>query len=215
MDHFKVFSKFFTILLLCFLSFSGRWGMWDLSSLTRGWTCTPCIGRWSLNHWIVKEVPLDVFLTPPLWTLGFPGGSDSKESTCNAGDWGLIPGSGRSPREENGYPLQNSCLEDSMDREAWQPTSMGLQRVAHNSATNTFPSLDIEGLVPLYAGLVHMFLKYSKSRQCLKCWGSSEYASWLRWALRCAAGSKAQGLCKLKGKVINGRQINLSGVRAM
>ena len=44
--------------------------------------------------------------------MGFPGGSDGKESTCNAGDTGLIPGSGRSPGEGNGYPLQYSCLEN-------------------------------------------------------------------------------------------------------
>ena len=45
----------------------------------------------------------------------FPGGSDSKESACNAGDPGLIPGLGRSLGEWNGYPLQYSCLENSMD----------------------------------------------------------------------------------------------------
>ena len=50
--------------------------------------------------------------------LGFPGGSDSKESACNAGDPGLIPGSGRSPGEGNGYPLQYSGLENSMHRAA-------------------------------------------------------------------------------------------------
>ena len=47
---------------------------------------------------------------------GFPCGSDSKESACTAGDPGSIPGSGRSPGEENGNPLQYSCLENSMDR---------------------------------------------------------------------------------------------------
>ena len=46
---------------------------------------------------------------------GFPGGSDGKESACNAGDPGLIPESGKSPGEGNGYPLQY-CLENSMDR---------------------------------------------------------------------------------------------------
>ena len=51
---------------------------------------------------------------------GFPGGSDSKESACNVGDPCLIPGSRRSPGEENGNPLQYSCLENSMDRRAWQ-----------------------------------------------------------------------------------------------
>ena len=47
--------------------------------------------------------------------FGFPGGSASKESTCNAGDLGLIPGLGRSPGEGKGYPLQYSSLEYSMD----------------------------------------------------------------------------------------------------
>ena len=46
---------------------------------------------------------------------GFPGGSDGKASACSAGDLGLIPGLGRSPREGNGNPLQYSCLENSMD----------------------------------------------------------------------------------------------------
>ena len=50
---------------------------------------------------------------------GFPSGSDGKESACNSGDLGLIPGLGRSPGEGNGYPLQYSCLENSMDRGAW------------------------------------------------------------------------------------------------
>ena len=51
--------------------------------------------------------------------LDFPDGSDSKESACNAGDPGLIPGLGRFPGEENGNPLQYSYLENSMDRGAW------------------------------------------------------------------------------------------------
>ena len=51
--------------------------------------------------------------------MGFPGSSDGEESTCNAGDPGSIPGSGRSPGEGNGNPLQY-CLENSMDRGAWQ-----------------------------------------------------------------------------------------------
>ena len=44
--------------------------------------------------------------------MGFPGGSDGKESACNAGDLGSIPGSGRSPEGGNGYPLQHCCLEN-------------------------------------------------------------------------------------------------------
>ena len=50
-----------------------------------------------------------------LYYLGFPSGSDGKKSTCNAGDLGLIPGLERSPGEGNGYPLQYTGLENSMD----------------------------------------------------------------------------------------------------
>ena len=53
---------------------------------------------------------------------GFLGGSDGKESACNAGDQGLIPGSGRTPGEGNGNPPQYYCLENSMDRGAWWAT---------------------------------------------------------------------------------------------
>ena len=53
---------------------------------------------------------------------GFPGGSDSKESACNVGDPGSIPGLGRSPSEGDGNPLQYSCLENSMNRGAWWVT---------------------------------------------------------------------------------------------
>ena len=54
--------------------------------------------------------------------MGFPCGSDDKESACNVGDPGFIPGLGRSPGEGNGYPLQYSCLENPMDRGSWQTT---------------------------------------------------------------------------------------------
>ena len=59
---------------------------------------------------------------------GFPGNSDGKESTCNAGDPGLISGSGRFPGEGNGYPLQYSFLENSTDRKAWQATVYGVTK---------------------------------------------------------------------------------------
>ena len=54
------------------------------------------------------------------------GGSDGKESACNERDPGLISGSGRSPREGNGNPLQYSCLENSMGRGAWKATVHGV-----------------------------------------------------------------------------------------
>ena len=63
--------------------------------------------------------------------MHFPSGSDGKESACNAGDLGAIPGSGRFPGEGNGNPLQNSCLENSMDRGAWWSSIF----VAVNSST--------------------------------------------------------------------------------
>ena len=60
--------------------------------------------------------------------LGFPGDSVGKESAHNAGDLGSIPGSGRSSGEGNGNPLQYSCLENSMDRGAWQATVRGVPK---------------------------------------------------------------------------------------
>ena len=54
--------------------------------------------------------------------FSFPGGSDGKESACNAGDPGLIHGSRRSPGEGKGNPFHYSCLENSMDRGAWRAT---------------------------------------------------------------------------------------------
>ena len=59
---------------------------------------------------------------------GFPGGSDGKESACNAGDLGSIPVSGRSPGGGIGYPLQDSCLENSMDRGVWWATIHGVTK---------------------------------------------------------------------------------------
>ena len=61
-------------------------------------------------------------------TLGFPGGSDGKESACNAGDLGLIPGLGRSPGGEHGNLLQYSCLENPMEGGAWWARVQGVAK---------------------------------------------------------------------------------------
>ena len=60
--------------------------------------------------------------------VDFPGGSDGKESACDAGGPGLIPGLRTSPGKGNGNPLQYSCLEDSMDSGAWQATDYGVSK---------------------------------------------------------------------------------------
>ena len=69
--------------------------------------------------WRRDRLPTQVF-------MGFPGGSDSKESAWNAGDLGSIPQLGRSPGEKNGYPLQYSCLENPMDRGARRAIVTGI-----------------------------------------------------------------------------------------
>ena len=58
-----------------------------------------------------------------------PGDSDGKESACNAGDLGLIPGLGRSPGVGNGNPLQYSCLENPTDRGVWHVTVHGVAKL--------------------------------------------------------------------------------------
>jgi len=68
-----------------------------------------------VNHFILSTL----WIFHPTTFEGFPGGSDGKASACNVGDLDSIPGSGRSPGEGNGNPLQYSCLENSMDRGAW------------------------------------------------------------------------------------------------
>ena len=73
--------------------------------------------KWILTFSLLlfEKIHFLCFYQHSLWfSRGFPGGSDGKESSCNAGDLGSIPGSGRSPGEGNGYPLQYSCLENSM-----------------------------------------------------------------------------------------------------
>ena len=88
--------------------------------------------RMCSSSWIDHTLCLD---TNSAINRGFPGGSEVKASSWNAGDQGSIPGSGRSPGEGNGNPLQYSCLENPME-DPGRLQSTGLQRVGHEWVTS-------------------------------------------------------------------------------
>ena len=67
-----------------------------------------------------------------LMAFGIPDDSDGKESACSVGDPSSIPGSGRCPGEGNGYPLQYSCLESSIDRGVWWATVHRVKRIRYD-----------------------------------------------------------------------------------
>ena len=77
--------------------------------------------------------------TPLTSSLGFLGVSACKESTCSVGYPGSVPGSGRSPGEENDNPLQYSCLGNPMDRGDWLATVHGVTRVRHEPPPHLYP----------------------------------------------------------------------------
>ena len=131
----------------CGLKFARLLYVWDSPGMNTGVDCPallqgilPVQGS-NLNlqcllHWQADSLPLappgkpckiayffSIYQYPqPFNGSGFPGGSEVKVSASNAGDLGLIPGSGRYPGEGNGNPLQYSCLENPLDGEAWQAT---------------------------------------------------------------------------------------------
>ena len=76
-------------------------------------------GAWGAQSMGLQESDTTEVTLQQQVIIDFPGGSGGKASACNVGDPGSIPGSGRSPGEGNGNPLQYSCLENPMDREAW------------------------------------------------------------------------------------------------
>ena len=78
--------------------------------------------RETLVQFLGRKDPLRRDRLPTPVFMSFPSGSDGKESVCNATGLGLIPSLGRSPGEDHGNSFQYSCLEISMDREAWQAT---------------------------------------------------------------------------------------------
>ena len=104
--------------------------MGDLSSRPGINPEPPAIEPPNPDHWTYREFPTFsfFFLMPGILKYGFPGGSEVKNPPANAGDLSSIPGSGRSPGEGNGNPLQYSCLENPMDGEAWQATVHGVAK---------------------------------------------------------------------------------------
>ena len=96
----------------------------------------------SLAVQMVKNSPAVLETWPPTPVfLGFPSGSDSKESACNLEDLVLISGLRRSPGKGNSYPLQYSCLENVMDRGAWQATVHGVAKSQTRLSDFHFSSL--------------------------------------------------------------------------
>ena len=98
------------------------------------WTSVPEYGLWESG----KVQGNLLHLSCSLLVVGFPGGSDGEESAYSAGVPRLIPGSGSSPGEGNGYPHQYSGLENPVDRGPWWAMSIASQRARHACATNIF-----------------------------------------------------------------------------
>ena len=130
------------------------------SSWTRDQTHVPCIGRWILNHWTMREVSRGWYYYHfgcsawhsvsyckhiKLWlpvgrSVSFPGGSDGKESACNVGDPGPILESWRLPGGRNDNPLKHTCLGNPRTKKPGGLQSMGLQKAGHNWLINTLGS---------------------------------------------------------------------------
>ena len=90
----------------------------------------------------------------------FPGGSDSKESACNAGHPGLMPGSGRSPGEGNGNPFQYSSLGNPMDGGAWQAIVHGVAKNRTRLSTFIFTFTTSEHKL-LFSFLIRRLVRYN------------------------------------------------------
>ena len=129
-----------------FFSCMEVWRTLPAYPLTHGWRpmsintwCSSCSSHSGYQgHELRDHVCQVAQICFTAWTAPLPGGASGKEPTYNAGDIkdaGLIPWSGRSPREGNGNPLQYSYLENPMDRGTWQATVHGVARVRHDLVT--------------------------------------------------------------------------------
>ena len=110
------------------------------------WECNLVQPLWETVWNFIKKLKIELFTIRPSNSMGFPRGSNGKESACSAGDYPSIPGSGRSPGGGHGNPLQCSCLENPTDRGAWRATVHG---VRYDWATNTsLPAIPLLGIFP-------------------------------------------------------------------
>ena len=106
-QHIKIWEILYKIHVKCTLLYKIHF-FWKLGSVGNSiWQSSKILSGLSYHHYPLL-----------FYTKGFPGGSDGKESACNAGDLGSIPGSGRPPGGGHGNPLQYACLENPMDRGA-------------------------------------------------------------------------------------------------
>ena len=93
----------------------------------------------ALNSKMINKAFILAFICSSLLMVsGFPGGSEDKESTCNTGDLGLIPGLGRPPGEGDGNPLLYSCLENPMDGGSWKAAVHGVTQSRTRLSDFTF-----------------------------------------------------------------------------
>ena len=131
--------------------------------------------HWVVGSWGCGQI-LEQFRRLKLKTWGFPGGSNNKESACNAGDPGSNPGLERSPEEGNGNLLQYSCLENYMDRETCQVIqSTGSQK------SRTWPK--IEDTLAYYLVWINTFcqnltLSFECSKINYKTENTAKYFGW-------------------------------------
>ena len=102
---------------------------WDFPGKRTGMGChcLLLVGQ-AIHIYIERQTDIHSSFQGTMVCFSFPGGLNSKEYACNAKAPSSIPGLGRSPGERNGYPLQYSCLENSMDRGAWWATVHGVTK---------------------------------------------------------------------------------------
>ena len=134
-------EKFLNITIIAFNTFKKITNhlLWTRSEVGRGVHWEYSRVKSSLNQsqknciglsWLFSRIPSSCYrkIEFIFEAASIPDDSDGRESACNTGDSSIIPGSGRSPREWNGYPLQYSCLENSMDKGAWQAAIYGFTK---------------------------------------------------------------------------------------